>query len=78
MKKYRGVEVYLHAFFASALDVDGQLQPRGNIPFGTHLIGGWVGPRAGLDAVEKRDLSVGRWSLFISLESSVNIDFKMF
>jgi hypothetical protein len=29
------------------------LYPRGKSPPGTHRIGGWVGPRAGLDDVEK-------------------------
>jgi hypothetical protein len=39
--------------------VSGQLHapaalPPGERATGTHWIGGWVGPRAGLDAVEKR------------------------
>jgi hypothetical protein len=41
----------------SALEVSGQLHarplyPHGKSP-GTHWIGGWVGPKAGLDAVMK-------------------------
>jgi hypothetical protein len=31
------------------------LAPGERVP-GTHWIGGWVGPRAGLDAVEKRKI----------------------
>jgi hypothetical protein len=56
MKTYGKVEVKLHAFLTSALDVDGwsdsrpgRFTARERAP-GTHCIGGWVGPRAGLDA----------------------------
>jgi hypothetical protein len=40
------------------MEVSGQLHapaalPKGKQPPGTHWIGGWVGPRAGLDAVKK-------------------------
>jgi hypothetical protein len=57
MKAYWGVEVYLHAFLITALD-GGELSasrpvslnPRERAP-GTHRIGGWVGPRAGLNVV---------------------------
>jgi hypothetical protein len=46
------------------MEVSGQLRasaalpppPGGRTP-GTHWIGGWVGPRAGLDAMEKRKIS---------------------
>jgi hypothetical protein len=31
--------------------------PPGEIAAGTHWIGGWVGPTAGLDAMEKRKKS---------------------
>jgi hypothetical protein len=52
------VDVYIHIFLTSAL-VGGEwsvlrpcrFTPRERI---THWIGGWVGPRAGLDDVEKR------------------------
>jgi hypothetical protein len=56
MKTYWGVEVYLHAFLTSALDggewsalCSCRFTPRERAP-GTHWIGGWAGPRAGLDA----------------------------
>jgi len=55
MKMYWGVEIQLHTFLTSAPDwVNGQfhvpatLPPKEKAP-GTHLIGGWVGPRAVLD-----------------------------
>jgi hypothetical protein len=51
------VEVCLYAFLTSALEGDewsvsrpGRFTPRERAP-GTHWIGGWVGPRANLDAV---------------------------
>jgi hypothetical protein len=57
MKTYGEVEVYLHAFLSSALDGGewsasrpGRFTPRERAP-GTHCIGGWVGPRAVLEAV---------------------------
>jgi hypothetical protein len=63
MKAYLGVEVYLHAFLISALDGNnrsasrtGRFIPRERAPV-THWIGGWVGPRAGLDAVVKRKIT---------------------
>jgi hypothetical protein len=55
-----GVNVYIHVLLTSALVGDewsasrtGRLIPEERAP-GTHWIGGWVGPRAGLDEVEKR------------------------
>jgi hypothetical protein len=47
------------------MEVSGQLNapaalPPGKEPLGTHLIGGWVGPRAVLDAVEKRKIQSSR------------------
>jgi hypothetical protein len=52
--------VQLHPFLTLALDGGewspshtGRFEPRERAP-GTHLIGGWVGPRAGLEAVVKR------------------------
>jgi hypothetical protein len=62
MKAYLGVEVYLHTFLTSALDRSewpasrpGHFTPRERVP-GTHWIGGWVGPRAVLEAVVKRKI----------------------
>jgi hypothetical protein len=55
MKAYWGVEVYLHVFLTSVPDGGewsasrpGRFTP-GEKAAGTHWIGGWVGPRAGLD-----------------------------
>jgi hypothetical protein len=60
MKVYGGVDVYIHIFFTSALDGGewsasrpGRFTPGERTP-GTHWIGGWVDPRAGLDDMEKR------------------------
>jgi hypothetical protein len=59
MKTYGVVKVKLHAFLTSALD-GGEWSASRPDPFtpgkdpGTHVIGGWLGPRAGLDAVVKR------------------------
>jgi hypothetical protein len=57
MKAYWGMELYVHAFFTSALDGGewsasrpGSFIPR-EISRDIHWIGAWVGPRAGLDAV---------------------------
>jgi hypothetical protein len=58
MKTYRRVEVQLHASLTSALDGDscsGRFTP-GKRPPGTHWIGGWVGTKAGLDAVAMRKI----------------------
>jgi hypothetical protein len=60
MKAYGGVDVYSHIFLTSAL-AGGEwsasrpdlFNPRERAP-GTHWIGGWVDPRAGLDDVKKR------------------------
>jgi hypothetical protein len=60
MKAYGGVDVYIHIFFTSTL-VGGEwsasrpsrFTPGERAP-GTHWVGGWVGPRASLDDVEKR------------------------
>jgi hypothetical protein len=63
MKTHWGVEVQLHAFLTSALDGGewsasrpGCFTPKERSP-GTHWIGGWVCPRALLDAVMKRQIS---------------------
>jgi hypothetical protein len=59
MKTYGGVDVYIHIFLTSALvggewsnSLPGRFTPEESAP-GTHCIGGWVGPRASLDDVEK-------------------------
>jgi hypothetical protein len=59
MKTYGGVDVQIHIFLTSALagsewsaSRPGRLTP-GERAHGTHWIGGWVGPRAGLDDVKK-------------------------
>jgi hypothetical protein len=55
MKTYGGVEVQLHVFLSSALEEGVWLALRpGDTAPGTHCTGGWVGPRVGLDKVEKR------------------------
>jgi hypothetical protein len=59
MKVYGEADVQIHIFLTSAL-VGGEwsssrtshFTPKETAP-GTHRIGGWVGPRAGLDNVEK-------------------------
>jgi hypothetical protein len=60
MKAYGGMDVQIHIFLTSALaggewsaSRPGRFTPRGKAP-GTHWIRGWVGPRAGLDDLEKR------------------------
>jgi hypothetical protein len=60
MKAYGGLDVQIHIFLTSALVVGewsasrpGRFTLEGRA-HGTQWIGGWVGPRAGLDDVEKR------------------------
>jgi hypothetical protein len=55
MKAYGGVNIWIHIFFTSAL-VGGEWSAScpGRIIPGTHRIGGWLDPRAGLDDVEER------------------------
>jgi hypothetical protein len=62
MKTYWGVEVYFQAFLTSALDGGewsasrpGRFTPRERTAR-IHWIGGWVGPRAVLDAVVERKI----------------------
>jgi hypothetical protein len=62
MKAYGGVNLYIHIFLTSALAAGewsdsrpGRFTPGEGAP-GTHWIGSWVEPRAGLDDVEKRKL----------------------
>jgi hypothetical protein len=56
------VEVWLHPFFTSALDGGkwsasrpGSFSPREKVP-GTHWVGDWMGPKAGLDTVVRRKI----------------------
>jgi hypothetical protein len=60
MKAYGVVDIYIHIFLTSALaggewsaSHSGRFTPGERTP-GTHLIGDWVDPGAGLDDVEKR------------------------
>jgi hypothetical protein len=60
MKAYGGMDVHIHISLTSALaggewsaSRPGRCTPGERAP-GTHWIGGWVDPRAGLDDVEKR------------------------
>jgi hypothetical protein len=60
MKVYRGVDLQARVFLISALvgamwsaSRPGSFTTRERAP-GTHCIGGWVDPRAGLDDVEER------------------------
>jgi hypothetical protein len=57
MKIYGGVDVFTHIFLTSALvggqwsaSRPGRFTPGERAP-ATHLIGGWVGPRAGSDDI---------------------------
>jgi hypothetical protein len=59
MKTYGGVDVQIHIFLTSALDGGewsashpGRFTPR-ETNHGTHWIGGWVGPRTGLDDIDR-------------------------
>jgi hypothetical protein len=49
MKAYGGVDVYTHVFLTSALVGEWSASRAGCFNPGTDWIGGWVGPRAGLD-----------------------------
>jgi hypothetical protein len=60
MKAYGGVDIQIHIFLTSALDA-GELSASrpgrfslGDRAPGTHWIGGWMDPWAGLDDMEKR------------------------
>jgi hypothetical protein len=66
MKVYWGVEVELHSFFDLgtkggewSASRTGRFTPREGAP-GTHWTGGWMGPRAVLDAVVKRKIPSSR------------------
>jgi hypothetical protein len=59
MEAYGGVDVYIHIFLTLALaggewsaSRSGCFTPGERTP-GTHWIGGWVDPRAGLEDLEK-------------------------
>jgi hypothetical protein len=56
MKAYEGVEVYISTFSLTSALAGGEWSASrpGRFTPGTHSIGGWVDPRAGLDDVEKR------------------------
>jgi hypothetical protein len=60
MKAYGGVDVEIHIFLTSALvggewsgSHPGYFTPRERAP-GSHWLGGWVDPRAGLDDMETK------------------------
>jgi hypothetical protein len=54
VKTYGGTHVQIQIFLTSAL-VGGEWSASrpGHFALGTHWIGGWVDPRAGLDDLEK-------------------------
>jgi hypothetical protein len=55
MKAYGGVDAEIHIFLTSELaGRDWSASRPGRFTPGTPWIGGWVGPTAGLDGVEKR------------------------
>jgi hypothetical protein len=69
MKAYWGAEVQLYVFLTSApyggewsASRPGRSTPRERAP-GTHWIGDWVGPRAGLDPVVRRKIPSPRRDL---------------
>jgi hypothetical protein len=76
MKAYWRVDVWLHAFLTSTLDggewsasLPGRFSPRESAA-GTHWIGGWVGPRTGLDVVVKTKIPSPRLEPAIQLHIS--------
>jgi hypothetical protein len=65
MKTCGGVDVWIHPLLTSALvggewsaKRSGRFTPGERAP-GAHSIGGWVGPRAGLDDMQRREIFVG-------------------
>jgi hypothetical protein len=57
MKTYGGVDVQIHVFLTSALVGGERLDSRpGRFTPGIHWRGSWVGPRTGLDDVERRKI----------------------
>jgi hypothetical protein len=62
MKAYREVDIWIHVFLTSALvggewsaSGPGRFTPGERVP-GIHWIGGWVGPRTGMENVEKKKI----------------------
>jgi hypothetical protein len=77
MKTYRGVGTKIHVFMASAL-VGGEwtasrfcrFTPR-EITAGAHCMGGWMGPRPGLDDVKKsKYLTLYRIGIYLKSSGS--------
>jgi hypothetical protein len=72
MKTYGGVEVELNALFTSEIEGSERSASRfsrfipGEGAPGTRWIGGWVGPRFGLDAVPKRKLNPSSTCLLLN------------
>jgi hypothetical protein len=59
MKTYGVVDVEIHILLTSALAAgERSASCPGRFTPGTHWIGGWVGPRASLDDVEKKFLTL--------------------
>jgi hypothetical protein len=55
MKAYEGVDVDIHIFLTSvAVRGEWSASRSGRFTPGIHWIGSWVGPKAGVDDVEKR------------------------
>jgi hypothetical protein len=55
MKTYGAVEVYLHALTSTLDGGEWSASRPCRLTSGTYLIGGWVGPRAGLDACLRQE-----------------------
>lgn len=59
LKEYRGAQVQRLSFFASALDVVDQREATACI----YSVGGWVGPKPGLDSSKKGEICCPYWDL---------------
>jgi hypothetical protein len=55
MKEYGGVDVYIDVFLTLAQVGVLSFKPRRNSP-DANCIGGWMGPRSGMDDVERRKI----------------------